>query len=85
MAASQNACTFNANNWIILCEMNPSTSFQASISLQSVFCRTSKYAHWLITFILQKVIVNLSVWSSEESVARMSVSLLKNLSKEQYR
>ncbi len=43
--------------------------------------KESESGRWLTVFLLEKVVYNVSVWSSEESLAHTSIQLLHSLAK----
>lgn len=47
-----------------------------SVALLEVFGECTESAHWLLTFLLDKVVFNLTVWGSEEKLALASATLL---------
>ena len=67
-----------------LVERLPSTSptvvsLQVSLPLLSVFGRDSSCSRWLCVFLLEKVALNLSLWSGEEKLSLTTIHLLGSL------
>ena len=54
---------------------------QVSVTLSAVLGASSESGQWLTGHMLEKVMFNLSVWSSEESLALSTVQLLKSVVK----
>ena len=54
---------------------------QVSLPLVAAFGKDSESGRWLVVFLLEKVILNLSVWSAEESVSFTSVQLLHSIAR----
>ncbi len=51
------------------------------MTLSAVFGACSESGRWLTGHMLEKVVFNLSVWSSEEQLALSTVQLLKSIVK----
>jgi len=54
---------------------------QVSVTLSSALCNGTATGQWLVSFLIDKSISNLSVWSSDQSVADSSVELLSSMAK----
>ncbi|OBS59807.1 hypothetical protein A6R68_09068, partial [Neotoma lepida] len=54
-------------------------SFKISLPLSTAFGADTEGSQWIIGYLLQKVISNLSVWSSEQDLANDTVQLLVTL------
>lgn len=57
----------------------PSVRLQISIPLSTAFGADTEGAQWIVGYLLEKVINNLSVWSSEAELANETVDLLVTL------
>ena len=55
------------------------SSLQVSLPLLSVFGRDSSCSRWLCVFLLEKVALNLSLWSGEEKLSLTTIHLLGSL------
>jgi hypothetical protein len=51
----------------------------------AAFGKDSESGQWLVSFLVEKVAFNLSVWSSEDSLSSVTVQLLESLVKSQIR
>ena len=58
---------------------------QVSLALLEVFGIDTVSAQWLLTFLLDKVVFNLTVWGSEEKLALTSAALLTKLARSKHR
>ena len=54
----------------------PQLVFQISLPLNAVFGQDSPGGQWAVNFLLQKVVSNLLVWSSEHELTKDTVDLL---------
>ena len=54
---------------------------QVSVTLSSAICNGTPTGQWLVSFLIDKVISNFTVWSSDQSVADSSVELLSSIAK----
>ena len=54
---------------------------QVSVTLASALGNSTTTGQWLVTFLIDKSISNLTVWSSDQSVADSSVELLSSMAK----
>ena len=54
---------------------------QVSVTLSSAIGNGTPTGQWLVSFLIDKVISNLTVWSSDQSVADSSVELLSSIAK----
>lgn len=57
----------------------PSPSAQISVPLSTAFGADTEGAQWIVGYLLEKVINNLSVWSSETELSNDTVDLLVTL------
>lgn len=57
----------------------PSLSPQISVPLSTAFGADTEGAQWIVGYLLEKVINNLSVWSSETELSNDTVDLLVTL------
>lgn len=57
----------------------PSLSAQISVPLSTAFGADTEGAQWIVGYLLEKVINNLSVWSSETELSNDTVDLLVTL------
>lgn len=55
------------------------SSLKISLPLSTAFGADTEGSQWIIGYLLQKVISNLSVWSSEQDLANDTVQLLVTL------
>lgn len=55
--------------------------FQVSVTLSSALGSGTPTGQWLVSFLIDKSISNLSTWSSDQSVAESSVELLSSMAK----
>ncbi|ESO89303.1 hypothetical protein LOTGIDRAFT_106479, partial [Lottia gigantea] len=82
-------CMWFLRRWV-LSYLLPDENYysQMSMALQSAFGRDTDGAQWVIAFLIQKIISNITTWSSEEQLVEDSlkvlVALLKNGSKAVY-
>ena len=51
----------------------------------SVFGRDTRPSQWLISFLVERVSFNLSVWSAEEKVVVAAIRLLKAIAMSRHR
>ena len=63
----------------------PCSPTQVSLALLEVFGMGTEPAHWLLSFLLDKVVFNLTVWDSEEKLAFTSAALLTKLARSKHR
>lgn len=54
---------------------------QVSVTLSSALGNGTPSGQWLVSFLIDKVISNLTVWSSDQSIADSSVELLSSIAK----
>lgn len=54
-------------------------TMQLSMSLLSAFSQDTENANWLLSFMLDKVILNISTWYTEESLAISTLKLISKL------
>lgn len=57
------------------------TLLQVSVTLSSALGNGTPTGQWLVSFLIDKSVSNLTVWSSDQSVADSSVELLSSIAK----
>lgn len=63
----------------LYCWIHFTFSFQVSVAFSTAFGSDTEGARWIVGYLLEKVINNLSVWSSEADLANDTVELLVTL------
>lgn len=78
VCCSSNFVWIFSQSLLLLIE-NSAFSLKISLPLSTAFGADTEGSQWIVGYLLQKVLSNLSVWSSEQDLASDTVQLLVTL------